>query len=30
MLSPEEIAAGFHHRFAGQGWKGPGSAPTQR
>lgn len=30
MLSPEEIEAGARHRFAGQGWKGPGSAPNQR
>jgi Ca2+-binding EF-hand superfamily protein len=30
MLSPEEVAAGLHHHFAGRGWKGPGSAPTQR
>ena len=30
MLSPEEIEAGGHHHFAGRGWKGPGSAPTQR
>jgi Ca2+-binding EF-hand superfamily protein len=30
MLSPEEIEAGARHSFAGQGWKGPGGAPSQR
>jgi hypothetical protein len=30
MLSPEEIEAGTRHRFAGRGWKGPGSGPAQR
>jgi Ca2+-binding EF-hand superfamily protein len=30
MLSPEEIEAAARHQFAGRGWKGPGSGPSQR